>query len=177
PPALVEHRRRSPYRPSSRTPSGRVIESKTAVHVMDLAAEPAYTEYREPAVVAAVELGGIRTYIAVPLLKENELIGIFTVYRQEVRPFTDKQIELVKNFAAQAVIAIENTRLLGELRDSLQQKTPSADVLRVISSSSGTLDQVFSTMLAKATELCDASYGAMWLCDGDAFRTAAFHGD
>jgi two-component system, NtrC family, sensor kinase len=111
------------------------------------------------------------------MLKDNELVGAITIYRQEVRPFTDKQIELVKNFAAQAVIAIENTRLLNELRESLQQQTATADVLKVISSSPGTLDPVFSTMLAKATELCEASYGTLWLQEGDGYRTAAIYGD
>jgi len=111
------------------------------------------------------------------MLKDDELIGVISIYRQEVLSFTDKQIELVKNFAAQAVIAIENTRLLSELRESLQQQTATADVLTVISSSPGTLDPVFSTMLAKATELCEASYGTLWLHEGDGFRTAAIHGD
>ena len=106
-----------------------------------------------------------------------QLVGAIVIYRQEVRPFTDKQIELVKNFAAQAVIAIENTRLLNELRESLQQQTATADVLKVISSSTGELQPVFKTMLAKAVELCEASFGAMWLVDGDGYRTAAMHGD
>ena len=112
-----------------------------------------------------------------PLLKDNELVGIFGIYRQEVRPFTSRQIELVRNFAAQAVIAIENTRLLNELRQSLQQQTATSEVLSVISSSAGELQPVFETMLAKGVALCDASFGAMWLVDGDGYRTAALHGD
>jgi GAF domain-containing protein len=114
--------------------------------------------------------------VTVPMLKDNDAVGVIAIYRQEVRPFTDKQIELVKNFAAQAVIAIENTRLLNELRESLQQQTATADVLKVISTSPGELEPVFRAMLENATRICDASYGAMWLREGDAFRNAAFHG-
>jgi len=127
--------------------------------------------------VAAVELGGVRTYVAVPLLKDGGLIGVLTVYRQEVHPFTDKQIELLSSFAAQAVIAIENARLLNELRESLAQQTATSDVLKIISSSSGELQTVFETMLANATRLCAANYGTMWLRENDGrMRIAALHG-
>src|SRR5262249_50562957 len=172
PPAFAEMRRSNPViRPSPGTGLGRVESTKKVVQILDLKSEQAYRD-RVPTTVAMVELAGARTLLVVPMLKDDILLGTIAIYRQEVRPFTDKQIELVENFSAQAVIAIENTRLLNELRESLQQQTATAEVLTVISSSAGELQPVFKTMLAKAVELCAASFGAMWLVDGEGYRTA-----
>jgi GAF domain-containing protein len=182
PPAYAEQRQREPViRPGPGTGLGRVAKTKQVIHVADVRAEAAYIE-RDPLRVSTVELGGYRTVLDVPMLKDNELIGIITIYRQEVRPFTDRQIELVKSFAAQAVIAIENTRLLNELRqrttdlsDALEQQTATSEVLGVISSSPGDLEPVFQAVLENATRICQAKFGLLYLCDGETFRAAAFH--
>jgi GAF domain-containing protein len=157
-------------------PLGRLALTKQLVHVADIRDEPGYAKGFRPFVRLA-DIGGARTLVVVPMLKDNELVGAITIYRQEVRPFGDKQIELLTNFAAQAVIAIENTRLLNELRETLERQTATSEVLEVISSSPGELQPIFDTILAKASELCEASYGLMWLTEGDAFRMAALHGD
>jgi signal transduction histidine kinase len=155
-------------------PLARVADTKQLVHISDLYEDPAYKQ-GDPDIVAFVERAEARTFLAVPMLREEVLIGTIGIYRQEVRPFTDKQIELVENFAKQAVIAIENTRLLNELRESLQQQTATADVLRVISSSPGELQPVFEAMLENATRLCGAHFGALDLYDGKAFRVVALY--
>jgi GAF domain-containing protein len=158
------------------TPIGRAALTRQIVHVPNLSEDQAYLE-REPLAVWAVEQSKVRTLLAVPMIREEELIGVFGIEREEVKPFTDKQIALVQNFAAQAIIAIENTRLLSELRESLERQTATSEVLKVISSSPGELGPVFEAMLANAVRLCGSSYGALWLSESDAFRTAAFFGD
>jgi class 3 adenylate cyclase/putative methionine-R-sulfoxide reductase with GAF domain len=170
PPSLVEVRRHSPLRPDPKTAFARVVASKTVVHIADAAEEQGYIERTNPVAVAAVEIGGIRTILLVPMLKENELIGAFTLSRQEVRPFTDKQIALVKNFGAQAVVAIENARLLTELRRSLEEQTATSEVLQVISSYPGNLEPVFKAIVISATRLCEAKYANLWLFADGAFQ-------
>src|SRR5262245_34179766 len=128
PPAFVEQRRSGLYRPSPNGPPGRMLRTRAVVHVADLSADSSYLE-RDPGVVAFVELAGTRTVLLVPMLKDGEPIGYLSIYRREVRPFDGRQIGLLVGFAAQAVIAIENTRLLNELRESLQQQTATSEVL------------------------------------------------
>ena len=159
--------------PDPQSAMARIANNRETVHIDDISTAPTYGMRVR---VATIEVAKARTLVGVPMLKDNEVIGIIAIYRQEVRPFTDKQIDLLTNFASQAVIAIENTRLLNELRELLQQQTATSEVLRVISSSQGALEPVFQAMLANATHLCEAGYGVMFLCENENFRTAAIHG-
>ena len=172
PPAYAAFRQGMVIRPDPRSSLGRVASTKEVVHVDDLHMTELYLE-GNPAVRSLSDLAGARTLITVPMLKENELIGVIGIYRQEVRPFTDKQIELVKNFAHQAVIAIENVRLFNELRESLQRQTATTQVLSVISSSPGELEPVFQTMLENAVRVCDAKFGTLFRYDGEFLLPAA----
>lgn len=172
PPALTEFLRRGIPHVTPQNAFRRMIASRQQLHIEDYRADQAYID-RDPMAVAGVELGGIRSLLIVPMIKDDEVIGAFGIFRQEVRPFGQKQIQLVSNFAAQAAIAIENARLLNELRESLRQKTASADVLRIISASPGKLEPVFDAIIENATQLCDAKFGLMYTYDGNQFHNAA----
>ena len=169
---------RNPIVPDRGTLAGRTVLTRDTVHINDASADPEYTR------IEAIQLGHQRTMLGVPLMRDSALIGILTLARSRVAPFTSKQIALVQNFASQAVIAIENARLLTELRErtteqthSLEQQRATSEVLQVISSSRAGLEPVFQAILAHATRLCEANYGAMWLEEADRFRNVAFHGD
>src|SRR5262249_50170130 len=168
PPTFEEFSNNTPILRRGMAPSvDHVIDTRQVSQTLDIAAE----DPNEP----IAKYAGARTLLAVPMLKDNEAIGVLGIYRQEVRPFTDRQIELVTNFAAQAVIAIENARLLAELRESLDRQTATSEVLRVVSSSPGELEPVFQTMLENATRICEARFGSLYLCEGDGVRMKAMH--
>ena len=175
PPAYAELRQREPIiQPGGNLALTQAIATKWAVQIADATDDPANQDNPVRRSFAAVT--GARSFIVVPMLKDNEVIGVINVYRQEVRPFADKQIALLTNFAAQAVIAIENTRLLNELRQSLEQQTATSEVLRVISSSPGELEPVFQAVLENAVRICEAKFANLFLTEGDAFRNVALYG-
>jgi len=171
----AERPRGGVFRVSPGLTIARAARTRQTVHVPDMRSEQSYLD-REPVAVSAVELGGVRTVVAVPMLKPNEVVGVISMFRREVRPFTDKQIALVTNFAAQAVIAIENARLLNELRDSLDQQTATADVLKVVSRSAFDLQAVLDTLVGSAARLCEADSAAIHRPKGKAYPFVASYG-
>ncbi len=182
PPAFAESFSRNPVIfPPPTDPLGRLALTRQLVHAADVRQEPDYVAGFPP-IVELAQLGGARTLLLVPMLRENSLVGVIAIFRQTVHSFSDKQIDLVTSFASQAVIAIENARLLNELRErtddlseSLEQQTATSEVLQVISSSPGELEPVFKKMLENATRVCGANFGTMNLYDGDQYQTVGHY--
>src|SRR5262249_24098173 len=174
-PAYLKHLPHGPFQPPPETLLAQVKRTEQVVQIEDLANTKGYAQ-KVPIMVAAVELGGVRTFLGVPMIKDGALAGAILLYRQKVRPFSDKQIELVQNFAAQAVIAIENARLLNELRESLQQQTATADVLKVISRSAFDLQTVLDTLVESAARLCDADSASIHRPQDEAYPCIASYG-
>ena len=174
-PAPLEDFLRNPFKPDQMPLIAGVIQQGQVLHVHDAADTDGYQQ-RLASRVAGVELGGVRTVLYVPLTKDGRVLGVFVIFRQKVRPFSDKQIALVQNFAAQAVIAMENARLITETREALEQQTATAEVLQVINSSPGDLAPVFGAILEKARSLCGAVHAALVTYDGEHFRAGATYG-
>src|SRR5262245_25232101 len=176
PSELAEFTDRNPIRPGRDSVTARTGLERRTIHVTDVRADPEYS-------YGARDVFPYRTVLGVPMLRDEELVGVLCLFRPVVRPFTDKQIELVETFADQAVIAIENVRLFDEvqartrdLSEALERQTATSEVLQAISSSPGELEPVFNSMLENATRICEAKFGNLLLYEGDAFRIVAMHG-